>query len=133
VPPPANRIEKFAVTVPAGTAQASPANYSLVVPDGYLQRVEVTIPDGHNGLTGLQLLAANAQLVPATFGAYLVGNDQTLAFDMVGVIDTGNFQANAYNTGVFAHTFYGLWYMLDFAYSTGATEPTAPLVVPVVV
>lgn len=132
MPPPANRIEKWSVTIPANTPSSSPTTTDVSVADGYLQRVDVTIPDGHNGLTGLQLLGANGQLIPYTLGEYLVGNDQELAFDMVGVIDTGSFQVRAFNGGLFQHTFYGLFYMLDFAYQTSSTTPAAPTVVPVV-
>lgn len=133
MPPLANRPEAFAVTVAPNTPQASATTTSLVVADGYLQRVEITVPDGHNGLTGIRILSSNSQLVPFTQNTYLVANDQTLTFDLVGAIDTGNFQAQAFNGGLFQHTFYVRLFMLDFAQVPDLVNPVAPVTVPVVV
>lgn len=119
--------------VPANTPSSAPITTDISVLDGLLQRVEVTVPDGHNGLTGIQILAAEAQLLPATFGTYLVANDQTITVDTVGVIDTGSFQAKCFNGGVFNHTFYVRLFMLDFAQVAQPSTPAAPTTVPVVV
>lgn len=133
MPPLANRIEEFVVTVTPLHSSASPLTQDISVADGNLQRVEITVPAGHNGLTGIQILAANAQLIPRTPGQFLVANDRTIPFDLVGVIDTGSFQVKAFNNGIFVHSFYITLHMLDFAYepTTGAIEPLPPTPAPV--
>ena len=126
----ANRIESASVTVAAGTPQSGPATTDVSFPDGTLQRLEIVVPDGHAGFTGIQVLASNAQMVPYTAGAFLVANGETLAFDLVGQIDTGFFQVRAYNTDIYAHTFHLRFFVLDFAQQAPTVEPVAPTVTP---
>lgn len=111
------------MTVTASTAKASAATTDISFADGLVQRIEVDVPPGHTGHTGIQVLSAKAQLVPATFGAFLVADDHDFGWDMVGVIDTGSFQVKAYNTDIYDHTFYIRFSVLDFAYA----QPPQPL------
>lgn len=121
-----NRVEAFAVLVPASTPVASPALTDVSFQDGIVQWIEVDVPSGHNRLTGLQVLAAHGQAIPYTAGEFLVVSARELHYDITGFIDTGSFQANAYNTDVYDHTFYLRFGVLDFAYVTQA-QPVAPL------
>lgn len=120
---PANRIESFTVTVTAGTAQASAATTDVSFQDGLVSRIELDVPPGHNGLTGIQILSAHGQAIPYTVGAFLIANDHFFGWDLVGQLDTGSWQVKAYNTDVYDHSFYLRFNVLDFAY---AEEP-APL------
>ena len=122
----ANRIESFDVSVPAGTSKASPQLTDVSFPDGVLVRVELDVPAGHVGLTGIQILAAHGQMIPYTFGAFLVADNHDFQWDLTGQIDTGSFQVNAYNTDVFDHSFHLRFSVLDFAYVSGAAS-TPPL------
>ncbi len=126
--PLANRIEAFAVLVTAGTAQTAAVTTDVSFADGLVQRIELDVPSGHVGLTGIQILSAKGQLIPYTFGTFLVANDHDFGWNMVGVIDTGSFQAKCFNADVFDHTFYLRFSVLDFAYATaaGRLDPLPP-------
>lgn len=126
---PVNRIEAASVLVPAGTASASPQLTDVSFQDGVVQWIEVDVPSGHNRLTGLQILAAHGQMIPYTFGEFLIVSGRELHYDLQGLIDTGSFQANAYNTDIYDHTFYIRFGVLDFGYLPAA-EPVAPLAPP---
>lgn len=115
--PVANRIESFDVTVTAGTAKASAATTDVSFADGLVQRIELDVPPGHTGHTGIQILGAKGQLIPFTFGTFLVADDHDFGWDLVGVIDTGSFQVKAYNTDIYDHTFYLRFSVLDFGYA----------------
>lgn len=131
--PAVNRVEAFAVTVTANTAKASASTTDVSFPDGVVQRIELDVPNGHNGFTGIQILAALGQVIPFTKGAFLVADGHDFGWDMIGQIDTGSWQAKTYNTDVYDHTFYLRFSVLDFGYLTVATPPVAPVVTPVLV
>ena len=125
----ANRVESFIVSVPAGTAQATPQTTDVSFPDGLVKRVELDVPPGHTGHTGIRILAATGRFIPYTSGAYLVADDHDFGWDVIGVIDTGSFQVQAYNTDVYDHAFYLRFSVLDFAYAE-ATSALAPAPIP---
>lgn len=102
----ADRVEVFTIVVPASTTSASPYSQDLEMRAGELVGVELVIPDGHLGLTGIQLAIDGQAVIPATRGAYIVGNDDVIEWPLGGFPTGGQWQAVAYNTDVFAHTFY---------------------------
>jgi hypothetical protein len=102
----ADRVESFAVDVPAGTTRAAPLSQALTFRQGEVLRLELIIPDGHRALTGFALAYAGQRVVPATNGAWIVGNDDTLDWPLEGLPTGGRWVAQAYNDGTFAHTFY---------------------------
>jgi hypothetical protein len=122
---PASRIEVFDVLAPAGTLQAAPLEVPTPFAQGELVGVTIIIPDGHNGLTGIQLAVAHAQALPYTRGAWIVGNDDQPAFDTVGYPNNGAWSALVYNVDAFPHTFHVRYEVADFAYLGG--EPVADL------
>lgn len=128
-----NRVESFTVTVPAGTTQAGATTTDTSFPDGQVQRIELDVPDGHAGLTGIQIRAAGAQYIPFTEGAFIVANDHDFGWDVIVTIDTGVFSAVAFNTDVYDHNFYIRFSVLDFGYVAASASPAASVVVPVVV
>lgn len=102
----ADRVEWFDVTVAAGTAKASAVETATTFNPGVVTRIEITIPDGHAGLTGISLMQAHEQVIPNTSGKFIVGNDRTLSWDTTNYLDNGDWSVSCYNTDVFAHTFH---------------------------
>lgn len=120
--PVANRIESFIVTVPASIAQASPQTTDVSFADGQVVRVELDVPAGHTGHTGIRIRAATGAFIPYTSGAFLVADDHDFGWDVVGIIDTGSFDVQTFNTDIYPHSFYLRFSVLDFAYSTPTVE-----------
>lgn len=118
----AHRFELFDVTVPAGTAKASAVETDTVFNDGTVTSVEIVIPDGHSGLTGLAILQAHQQVIPWTAGAFIVGNAEVIRWETAGFIDNGAWSVLCYNTDVFAHTFH-IRYLVNENSAAGPGSP----------
>jgi hypothetical protein len=125
---PASRVEVFEVTLPAGTPKAAPVETDSSFPDGELTRAEILFPDGCAGLVGVRLALAHGQAIPTTAGAWLVGNDETLGYDLTGMPNNGAWSVFGYNLDVYPHTVHVRFLVTDFQY-LGASQPgaTAPL------
>jgi hypothetical protein len=96
----------LSVTVPAGTAAASPATTKWPIVQGHLKQVRVEIPTGHNGRTGIRLVYQGTEIVPWSLNAWLIGNGQTFTIPWADEIMATGLSAQAYNTDSTSHTFY---------------------------
>lgn len=113
----ADRIPAFRVTVPAGTAVAAPVTVDVSFPQATVTEIEIVIPDGHAGFTGLALAQAQQQVIPDNDGNWIISNDEKIRWPVANTLDNGNWQAVMYNTDVYDHSFY-VRFLLD--------NPTAP-------
>ncbi len=108
----AREVRNYAVTVPAGTAQATPQVTALAMPARIVRRVRVRIPPGPFGVVGFALSMSGQRIVPWGDQQWFVGNDEALSWDLEGMPTSGAWQLQAYNTGNYAHTLY-LTFELD--------------------
>jgi hypothetical protein len=122
---PFDRVEAFKVTVAAGVAQAAPAATDISFNPGEVVGIEIDIPDGHSGLTGLQIASAHQPIIPFTAGAFLIGNDDKIEWTMQGLPDTGNWQALCFNTDRFPHSFYIRFLVVELQRYAATYEPAA--------
>lgn len=103
-----DQVQSFAVTVPAGTAQANP----LIVPtrllDGFdVEWVELRWPPGPRGQVGLYVASSGTQILPFRTGAtpnWLIEDGQLVRYDVDTGIDSGDWSVVAYNVGNYPHT-----------------------------
>lgn len=102
----AQQFFAFKVTVPAGTATATPTSTSVAFDQATVQTIEIVIPDGHAGLTGIALAQAHQQIIPQNTGQWIISNDEKLSFPVEDFLDNGDWQAICYNTDVYDHSFY---------------------------
>ncbi len=100
----AREVYRFSVTVPHGTAVASPQVTALALPPREISRVEVKVPPGPHGLVGFQLGSGGVQMVPVNAGAFVTADGEVLSWDLEGQITSGAWQLIAYNLGSFDHT-----------------------------
>jgi hypothetical protein len=99
----AREVQRFAVTVPAGTAKAGALIFNLPMPPRIVDEVEILIPPGPRGEVGFQLASGGAQIIPVTAGAFEVTDNEVIHWPLEGQIDSGAWQMIAYNTGAFNH------------------------------
>ncbi len=66
------------VTTPFNTLQASPLETSFALPQGELVSIEVVIPAGHAGLTGLAIDYSGEHIFPWGRGTFLQGDDDKI-------------------------------------------------------
>jgi hypothetical protein len=94
------------VTTPAATAQASPQQTAFPMVDGHLRRLEILIPPGHAGLTGIAARNQGVQVVPWGTSGFLVGDDLNLPIDLDYDVATTGLTIFTYNTGQYPHSHY---------------------------
>jgi hypothetical protein len=81
---PRERVRTLTVTTAANTPSSSPQVTTWSIGRGVVDRIDIVIPDGHAGLTGIALLWGGRQVVPYEDGEWIVGNDDevTVALDL---------------------------------------------------
>lgn len=124
----AERLEWFDVTVAAGTLKSAPAETVLQFNPGEIERIDLTIPDGHAGLTGIRFNSAHQQIIPLTAGSYIIGNAREASWDFRGMPNNGNWSVSCYNTDIYSHTFH-MAFLVNELGGTGVAPPT--LIAPV--
>lgn len=113
------------MTVAVGVLQAAPASTDISFNPGEVVGIEIQIPDGHAGLTGLQLASAHQPLIPNTAGAFIVANNDTIDWTVQGMPNTGNWQALCFNTDRFPHSFYIRFLVVELQRYASTYEPAA--------
>jgi hypothetical protein len=71
----------YAVTIPAGTAEASPINQDLVLAKGVIHRVEVEFYPGPRRNVSLVIMRGDHQLWPTNPSGVFSTDAYTIAFD----------------------------------------------------
>lgn len=109
---PQERVRTLVVTTPANTAIAAAISTTWVLGRGVLGHLDVVIPDGHVGLTGLAIIWGGRQLLPYEGGEWLRGNADeitvTLELDVFASVTV-----LAFNADVFPHSHYLRAYLHD--------------------
>jgi hypothetical protein len=128
------RMYPTVFTVPAGTAIATPVKLPVVLEDNLLDNVDIVIPDGHAGLTGLAILWSGAPFFPFTENSYLIGNNEKVPFPYGGEIAANGFTLAGYNTDIYPHSFYLRWQISDLGaalpVSIESAQTTPPITQP---
>lgn len=102
----AYEVRWYPVTVPHGTAIATPQTSVLAMPPRVIRRVNLLFPPGPFGQVGIQLAIAGVQVIPYGSGQWIIGDDHLFPFDVAGLPTSGAWQLIAYNVGAYDHTVY---------------------------
>ncbi len=124
----AAEVRSFAVSVPAGTAKATPQVSALDMPARIVRSVRVRVPPGPAGTVGWALGAAGQRVLPWGADQWIVADDEAIEWPLEGQISSGAWQLQAYNTGVFAHTLY-VTFQLDPPAAGAGLGLTPPLAI----
>jgi hypothetical protein len=100
----ADRIEPFTVTVPAGTTQASFAEFSLPFRNGRVDRIEVHVPPGPSGLVGFRLAHSGQSVIPYTGDRWFIVDNAHLDWDTDNYPTGGAWEAWIYNEDIYEHS-----------------------------
>lgn len=102
----AREVRNFAVTIPAATLVSSPYLADLTMPARIVQAVRVRVPPGPAGLVGWALGAAGERVLPWGADEWIVADDEVIEWPLEGQIESGAWQLQGYNLGVYDHTIY---------------------------
>lgn len=123
----ADRVELFAVSCPAGTAQANAIETDLSFAPGIVVGVEIIIPSGHAGYTGLAIAQAHSIVIPASGSVWIIGDDDEIKWPLDGYLNSGSWSAFTYNTDVTnGHSWY-LRFLVNEIPSVTRVPVPAPL------
>lgn len=92
--------------IPANTPIATPVTTPWALAGEHLAYINITVPDGHNGLTGIRILWSGQQIIPWANNQYLIANNRTVPITVDEDISESGLSVVAYNTDVFDHNFY---------------------------
>jgi len=70
------------IILPKGTSSSSPIREEIPVARAIVRRISVVFPPGSAGYMGVRLRHGGAQIVPASFGAWLSGDDITYPYEV---------------------------------------------------
>lgn len=103
----AQRVEIFQVTCPPNTPQASAPETLLSMLPGIVRTMQIIVPPGHNGLTGLAIAQAHQVIIPASGSTWIIGDDDKIDWPLDGYLDADTWSAFAYNLDpVYPHSWY---------------------------
>lgn len=127
----AQRYIELDVTTPAGTAKAAAITTKTGIVNAVVNEIELLIPPGHQGLTGISVQWNGVGLVPFSQPpAFVVGDDYERAFT-IGEQIGGGLVVVTYNTDtVFPHTHYLRFNVTPFSLSSSST-PSSVAPVPI--
>lgn len=100
------RVYEIDVQVPAGTLPSAPLSVPWKTEDGYWHDIELVIPDGHNGTTGVKVLKNDVSIIPWGGSTFIVASGYQRQFPVNGHVNMGDMKIVAYNQGFYNHTFY---------------------------
>ena len=121
-----DRYYPVALTVPAGTAIAAPVSVAVALENNLLVDVEIQIPSGHSGFTGVRVLSSNQQILPWGNSSWIVADDYVRVFDWNEEIGSKAISVQGYNTDTMSHTFYLRFHIINLpviAPSSGIGTP----------
>jgi len=93
-----------AVTIPAGTAIATPATTDISIPQYVVDTIQIIVPPGPNGLVGFRMLNAGQQLIPYLSNDWIVANNENIIWPLSDQITSGSWQVAGYNLGIYDHS-----------------------------
>lgn len=122
----AQRIETRAVSCAAQITQANAIETDLTFSPGVVTEIEIVIPNGHMGATGIAIAQAHQIVVPYTGELYIIGNDDRLTWQFQDFLNSGSWSAFTYNLGRYSHAWYLRFMINEIAPPIQTTLP-API------
>ena len=102
----AQRVEAFAVTVPAGTAIATPQTTALPFNRGVVEGIEVVVPPGPSGMVGFAVVHSGDVIIPYDRTQWVIADNEVLKWPLQGFPTGSAWSLRVYNIGVYQHTLY---------------------------
>lgn len=102
----AQRVIPLTCVVPANTPANTPVSFPLSFPAADIERIDVRIPPGPNGLVGFSINNGGGNFIPEGDGNWIIGNDDYIQWPLSDAPNNGNWEIVAYNTDVLSHTLY---------------------------
>lgn len=97
-------VRTFDFTIPNTATQANPATLPMLFPPRDVERIDIVFPPGPMGAVGVAIGAAGQPIIPYNAGAWIIADDDTISWPIIGAHNSGSWEAFGYNLGHFQHT-----------------------------
>lgn len=91
----------------------NPSSFAAITENAWLVDVEIIIPSGHVGLTGIRVMQSGQQIIPWGNLSWITGDNYQRVFAVNTEIGARSLSVQAYNTDFFAHTFHVRFHLRD--------------------
>jgi hypothetical protein len=102
----ADRIEPFAIAIPALTAIATPLVTATPFSDGVVAHITITVPPGPSGFVGFRFTHNGGPVIPYTGAGWIIADDRIIEWDVANMPTADGWEVTAYNTDIYLHTIY---------------------------
>jgi hypothetical protein len=122
----ADRVRHFEVTEAGGSGPTTQSVYAVQIDTGVVRAVEVHLPAGHGGQTGIRVSYGAIQVIPEYPDDYFHGNRRTIRRELSDVFPTGGaWFVEVYNAGRYPHVFHADFEvdLIDLATAVDALPP----------
>lgn len=120
----AQEIRQYTFDIPVTATQSAPATLDMTFPPREVERIEIIVPPGPNGLVGFQLQNSGLVVIPYDSDQWIITNDEKISWDTTGFINSGSWQVAGYNIGTKTHSVY-VRFLLNLV--NQAPAPAAPI------
>jgi len=124
----ASRIEITDVTIPAGTAIATPLRVFPNFNDGIVERIEMRWPPGPSGLVGLRIGHSGQVTIPFRNNTFLITDNELVSWPVEAMPTANKWFVDGYNVDVFDHTVQFRWLISEMAVIQATRPPLVPIV-----
>jgi hypothetical protein len=123
------RYYPLSVVVPEFTNEGSPVTQTITLENALLVDVEIIIPAGHGGLTGIRVRQSLQQILPWGNSSWIIADNYTRVFDINAEIGSRSISVQAFNDDTFGHTFFLRFHIRDLprGQQNEVLEPALPL------
>ena len=90
-------VRQATITVPAGTAKASPHIATISLDNRDIAMIDLEVPPGPSGLMGFYLGNNGVQWVPRDEGEWIVWDDYTASWPLTDQPDASGWEITGYN------------------------------------
>jgi hypothetical protein len=94
------------VTPAPGTQPAAPHDRTWNFTQGILAAIQIQIPAGHNGRTGIRIVYHGTVIIPWSLSGWIIASGETFTFDWDDEIMATGLVVETYNTDITPHNFY---------------------------
>lgn len=115
------------LVVPAGTTEAAPLTVDVPLEDALLVDIEIIVPGGHKGFTGIKIRQSSQQVLPWGNNNWIIADSWSRVFDMDTEIGSQSISVQAFNTDFYDHTFYLRFHIRELDESRLPAVPFTPV------
>lgn len=117
-----DRYYQLTPLIPRFTPSTAPLEFPMVTENGLLVDVEIVVPTGHVGLTGIRILQSRQQIIPWGNLSWVSGDGYSRVFLVDNEVGADSLTVQAFNDDSHQHEFQLRFHLRDLA----ANDPAEP-------